>query len=66
MHDVDFLAGRVERLIQRIRLAIGCGSSLQDIHDTIVYGSGEPVSERDFYLAFQAAKLLSRSHRIIT
>lgn len=43
-------------MVNRIRLLIGMGRSLQEIHETI---KPAPQDEGNFFLEYQAAKLLS-------
>lgn len=49
------------QMINRIRLLIGMGRSLQEIHDTI---KPSPEDEESFFLAYQAANLLCRNDPI--
>ena len=46
----------MERLIHRIAGMISLGVSLEEIHDRVLFSL--EYSEEEFYLAFQAARLI--------
>lgn len=49
----------MDRIIQRIAMALNANVPFSEIHDTIVNGSpDEPCTEEDFFLAYHAAEIL--------
>lgn len=48
----------MDRIIQRIAMALNANVPFSEIHDTIVNSSDEPCTEEDFFLAYHAAEIL--------
>lgn len=55
MSTIDVTTGTFNRLVKRIEQALSFDLPLEEIHDLL---RTEGVSEEDFFLLYQAAKLL--------